>query len=515
MYKTHFKRWKLRKYSSACEKDAVAEIHDLYRRKGLEAPDISLDGLPVQLHLVRRRCRQNKVFDEVCESLPWQRKVNQDNIRLNSSSDFTATCNHRLPSAADISDIPRQCSSPRLQFQTFLTTEWDPVEHILILATRYFEWHFNGETPLELAKRPSTLISPQLSNIATHASSFWKSVVSGLDLLIAGQPCRAFQAFDQGCALAENVLREQRRGLLKLVYLLFSDERWQGFPEICIKILEFFSKMSTKVLGELHPLSVIARLCRDPAILQMSNQRIHELLVTIFRRYAQQGATTTEQLRRAHRDAPGTDEVDDETEREAKMIVLATEASHGPQGDETRFALRWLAHIYIDQGRYEDAEAVFLDVVERAHTTSGPNPVDESNIFCFQNLACLSDLAGDLERAETQWELAFDGAKVLFGMGHYETRYCRHNLDCVRLRRGLIAPTTNVHDFLTTCALRRRPSLSAAAPPGSSNWASHSRLYLDGDLWLQLAPRMKAHDLVSRHRLTTTTPPLRGVWVGS
>lgn len=195
-------------------------------------------------------------------------------------------------------------------------------------------------------------------------------------------------------------------------------------------------------------------------------------------------------------------------------MVLASEASHGPQGDETRFALRWLAHIYIDQGRYEDAEAIFLNVIERAPTMSSPNPVDESNIFGFQNLACLSDLADDLEHAERQWELAFDGAKVLFGVGHCETQYCRHDLDCVRLRRGLIDPTTNVHYFLRTCALRPHPSLSAAPPRGSSNWASHSRLYLDRDLWLQVAPWMKAHDLVSRHRLTTI-PPRRGIWVGS
>lgn len=89
------------------------------------------------------------------------------------------------------------------QYQPYLQTRFDVVQYILRLTNEYFEWHFRScgdDAVLELGNWPSNLFSPQLLKTVTHASSFWKSVICGLDLLTAGESDQALLAFDHGCA---------------------------------------------------------------------------------------------------------------------------------------------------------------------------------------------------------------------------------------------------------------------------------------------------------------------------
>jgi hypothetical protein len=457
MYKARLTRWKLKKYSSARDKESAAKLLETYRQRGIEAYEISESKIDIPLHAIRRHCRQKGIFDEVCSTLPWSRPK-----RLAKA----AQENHPKIAGNSGADAPySQCQALVTTSHQHLSleTDLDVVQHILTLTSEYFEAHFGrdgSEEQLELARRPASIFSPNTSKVRTHASVFWSSIICGLDSLLASNPTRAWQAFHRGCSLVGSVLREQRRGLLKLIYLLFSDDRWQHFTDLRIAILKYFADMSAITLGKSHQLSVIIRLCKDPVVFYNSGQRIHEVLAAIFRDYARRTAARRGELLLNDREKIEYAIA----KQEAQAIVSASETSLGPFMTETRKALQRLAQNHIDHGNYTDGQTIFLDVIRRGRIELGGDYLDEPSIFSHQNLACLSDMQGDLERAEAHWRLAFEGAVLQLGVDHYETQYCRHHLDSVQLRRGLLDHKICVHDFLVTCALQRRPSMSASPP---------------------------------------------------
>ena len=463
MYKARLTRWKLKKYFSARDKESAAKLLETYRQRGIEASEISESKIDIPLYAIRRHCRQKGIFDEVCSTLPWNRPkrlakaAQEDHPKIAGNSGADAP----YSSSANMSQFQALVTTPHQHLS--LETDLDVVQHVLTLTSQYFDAHFGrygSDEQLELARRPASIFSPNVSKVRTHASILWRSIICGLDSLLASNPTQAWQAFRRGCSLVEGVLREQRRGLLKLIYLLFSDDRWQHFTDLRIAILKYFADMSAITLGKSHQLSVIIRLCKDPVVLCNSGHRIHEVLAAIFREYARRTAARTSELRLSDRE-----EIEYVVaKREAEAIFSHSETSQGRFGKETRKALQRLAHIHISHGNYTAGQTIFLDVIERGRVERGDDYLDEPSIFSHQNLACLSDMQGDLERAEAHWILAFHGAVHQLGLDHYETQYCRHNLDCVRLRRGSIDPKICIHDFLMTCALQRRPSMSASPP---------------------------------------------------
>ena len=463
MYKARLKRWRLKKYSSAREKESAAKLLDTYRQRGIQASEILENQIDVPLYAIRRHCRQKGIFDEVCRSLPWNRSTKlataarEDHLKIPGKPGTDVQCS----TSATVSRYQALVTTSHQQLS--LGTNLDVVQHILTLTSHYFQAHFGrdgSEEQLKLARRPASIFSPEISKVRTHASLFWRAIICGLDSLLASNTSQAWQYLRRGCSMVKSVLREQRRGLLKLIYLLFSDDRWQHFTDLRVAVFKFFAKMSAITLGKSHQLSVIIRLCEDPVVFCNSAQRMHEVLAAIFRDYARRSAAQTSEVPLSDRER-----IDYAVaEREAQTTVSEREASKGYCGKETRKALQRLAHIHISHGNYTDGQTIFLDVIKRGRIELGSDCLDEPSIFSHQNLACLSDMQGDLERAEAHWKPAFIGATLQLGIDHYETQYCRQNMDCVRLRRGVIDPKHCVHDFLVTCSLQRRPSMSASPP---------------------------------------------------
>jgi hypothetical protein len=204
MYKARFKRWKLNKYSSARDKESAAKLLDTYRQRGIEASEFSESKIAISLHAIRRHCRQKGIFDEVCSTLPWNRpkrlakaaRENHPKIAGNSGGDAPYSASPTMSQCQALVITPHQ--------QLSLETDLDVVQHVLTLTSQYFDAHFGrygSDEQLELARRSASIFSPNISKVRTHASVLCRSIICGLDSLLASNPTRAWQAFRRGCSL--------------------------------------------------------------------------------------------------------------------------------------------------------------------------------------------------------------------------------------------------------------------------------------------------------------------------
>ena len=53
MYKARLKKWRLKKYSSAREKESAAKLLDTYRQRGIQASEILENQIDVPLYAIR------------------------------------------------------------------------------------------------------------------------------------------------------------------------------------------------------------------------------------------------------------------------------------------------------------------------------------------------------------------------------------------------------------------------------------------------------------------------------
>lgn len=451
MYKARLKHWKLKKYFSARDKEAVAQLLESYRREGLEAPDITLNGTHVPLHVIRRHCRQHRIFNDMSNKLPYLPESSTESTEIGKvAGDDCDTTDLASPGPAGPSSplVLRWQTSPPPTSPVFITTGLEVVQNIVMLTSQYYHWHLGSdltEEQFEVSSRPSAVPLGQFIRMALNARTFWASFSRGLDLLdVHVKPFarsskllddrarhEAWEAFSEGCELAGAVLGEQHRGLLKLICLLFSDHRWGQFPELRAALFRYFSGMSTKLLGERHPLSIILRLCKNPVVFRNSSQIMLKVILDVSA--AHLCGTTAEigQLERASCDVLRLNGEYADAESMAKTLVKKCEALHGRNNEETRRALRRLAHIYIDQGRNDLAEQVYHDVIERGKEELGDDFPDDSCVFAYQNLAKIAIHRGDNFGAQVFWKHAHDGAVYQFGFDDNESCYCRQQIEAL------------------------------------------------------------------------------------
>ena len=467
MYKTRFKRWKLKKYFSACEKEAVAQLLDTFRRNGIEAPETALNGTRVPLHVIRRHCRKQGIFDETCKDLPYvDRKSPEDPREEDVVLETT-----KFPSRDQMSPTTMMPPHRKLPFSgparsASLQTDLDVFQTILTLSGQYIRWHFGSDLTEEqfaVSTRPSAISWRNFYRRAKRASLCWESIGRGLELLIKGEMEEAFKAINQGCAMVRLILQAQHRGLLKLFYLLFSDDRWQNFPDLRFNILRFFAEMSVDVLGEDSLLSTIIRLSRSPAVFQGSSQKVLQEVLDLSRFPLVKDTNEVGPLKRAECDILRVNHDYAGAEKVAKALIAECEVLHGLYHDETRRALRRLAHVYLDQNRYREAENVYLDVIYRSHQELADNYLDDSCIFAYQNLAYIYDKQGDLGRAKTFWRIAYGGNVYLFGANYYDTQYCKWRFTGVSGRGPAVNPQDWMLELPCTCMFEKRLLGMAAA----------------------------------------------------
>jgi tetratricopeptide (TPR) repeat protein len=247
-----------------------------------------------------------------------------------------------------------------------------------------------------------------------------------------------------------------------LIYLLFSDERWQSFSDLRDILFQYLIGMATQLLGRAHPLTAIIRLCSDAEIFRGSSHVILKVILDISRKHLDKDTPEIGQLRRAQCDILRMHRAYDAAEVEAKVLVSENENQLGPNNDETIRALRRLAHIYVHQQKYYFAEAIYNEVLRRSRIERDDDFPSESCIFAYQNLAGIYSKRGDLALAAEYWRLAHDVAVYQFGIEHYESCYCKKKLDDVLSRQTVQKLSQRMPGWACTSASERSLEKSQA-----------------------------------------------------
>jgi tetratricopeptide (TPR) repeat protein len=102
-------------------------------------------------------------------------------------------------------------------------------------------------------------------------------------------------------------------------------------------------------------------------------------------------------------------------------------------------SLNNLAGLYDSQGRYTEAEPLYLEALDLRKRLLGDNHPDVA--LSLNNLAGLYDSQGRYTEAEPLYLEALDLRKRLLGDNHPNTKNCRNNLQMMRLQQKLTSLT--------------------------------------------------------------------------
>lgn len=459
MYKTRFKRWKLKKYVSACDKEAVAQLLDVYRRKGLEPPVVELDGKRVPFHIVRRYCRRNRIFNETCNLLPYIPDSATSQI---DDSEEPAELWAPPSADGDNDSLMNLSRSPLSMNNLSLTSELDQTQLILTLTSQYFHRHFSGhDISSDHLTRSSSYASR--SNVAHHTDpvdyyrqihrgaisvpvkSFFDQIGQALDLMVADEQQRAWQAVHEACDMVKAAFYDQHRSLLKIIYRTFSDARWVNcrFAGLRSCVFRHVASMSGKVLGPQHLLSKILRLCQNPTVFRYSSYQVFNVISDASTPYVGAYGPEISGLRRAHCETLMMNSEYDTAETETRKHIAELESRIGPNHYDTRRTLLRLAQIYVQQQLYEPALVVYFDEIQRARVELGDAFPDESCLVTYHKIAYVFNECGDIVSAEKYWRLAHEKPVSLWHCPSTTRHFGHHLKDMLSLqanlkRKGLI-----------------------------------------------------------------------------
>jgi tetratricopeptide (TPR) repeat protein len=106
----------------------------------------------------------------------------------------------------------------------------------------------------------------------------------------------------------------------------------------------------------------------------------------------------------------------------------------GENHPHTALSFNNLAGLYQSQGRYEEAEPLYIQALELRKQLLGKNHPDTAQSFNY--LALLYHYQGRYEAAEALYIQALEIADRAFGINHPKTATFRGNLEYLRIQMG-------------------------------------------------------------------------------
>ncbi len=255
----------------------------------------------------------------------------------------------------------------------------------------------------------------------------WAEFDFGLAMLEDQHTDLALASFELGCRLVHLLLSSPSKLFIRNLIMAFGSTRWEPFEPFRQKLLEYLASMASVVLGDSHPITITLDnvACNDtfaasaePALrivlelFQQTYRSAHPDILLIKR--------SLSVILRRQRDYEAGEQI-------LLSAIHDSEQHNGHDCKETRRCLRRLGHLYMEQGRYREAEAVFQRILDTAPGKSvyQDNWIpDEISVYTYQHLARMANDMGDQDKCRFWFTKELDAAIRRWGIGGEYTAEC-------------------------------------------------------------------------------------------
>ncbi|GIJ88934.1 hypothetical protein Asppvi_007862 [Aspergillus pseudoviridinutans] len=283
-------------------------------------------------------------------------------------------------------------------------------ETALLQIRDYFRWHLQQSNfPISgdssFTNVPSRHMDLQIEKNAYDLTGVFTHAVDQLAKKVPRQP---WTLINTGCDMARVVFQQQEQDLIRVLFLLFTDQRWYDFPDLRLHLLRFLASTAEQVLGSSHPLTVILRLLptyntlvdsAEPALklmLDMVIERSDNISSDICR---YQWALSD--LLRMQKNFPAAADI-------CQKLIRESSKANGYAHKTTRISMRRLGRIYYDLGLYNEAEKVLLEALSVGLSEHGPQQPDICDIYTCDRLGFVYLAKADYTRCEYYWNRALN-----------------------------------------------------------------------------------------------------------
>jgi hypothetical protein len=330
------------------------------------------------------------------------------------------------------------------------------VEKVLYYVEQFSESWMSPQATAHQPQIPNAAAQARqiTSGIANHCSHktgpnqcercTWAEFDFGLAMLEDGHADVAMTSFELGCRLAHLLLSQPSKLFIRNLVMAFGSSRWEKFEAFRQRLLEYLALMAQVVLGDDHPIAIILHHVSSGDTLVACSEFALRTMITTFEktnRAAHPDVLLVKRslsviLRRQQQFSVG--------ERLLLSAIHDSETQNGVNHKETRRCLRRLGHLYMQQQRWDEAEAVFMRILNSAPgvktcsstantqidgqsmlpSVSSSWVPDEISVYTYQHLAQLSNNRGDLTSTRFWFAKELEAALKRWGPGGEYTAEC-------------------------------------------------------------------------------------------
>ena len=255
----------------------------------------------------------------------------------------------------------------------------------------------------------------------------WAEFDFGLAMLEDGHKDFALASFELGCRLVHLLLSSPSKLFIRNLVMAFGSTRWKPFEAFRHTLLDYMASMASLVLGDGHDITVILQHVACGDTLAASAEPALRIMLDLFRTTYHAAHPDVLLIKRSlsvilrrQRDYHGSEQI----------LLSAIEDStrhNGHDCKETRRCLRRLGHLYMEQGRFSEAEAVFRRILDTAPGRSVYQEnwkPDEISVYTYQHLARMANDMGDNQMCRYWFMKELDAAIKRWGIGGEYTAEC-------------------------------------------------------------------------------------------
>lgn len=266
-------------------------------------------------------------------------------------------------------------------------------ELILLHIKPYFKWQLKrGVNPL---RKPGNRVDFLRRR---YSLNFQSNICLALDNFNhKATRAEPWRRLNKACEVARDVLLEQDRDLLMDLFELFCRRCWANHPQLRLHLLNFLASLAQEVFAPGHPLATVLRLLQAENILINCAERSIRLMIDIISQQTVIPPSEVSYLYKSNlvlllRDQGRIHSALEICER----MFAESRALDGCSHERSREAMSRLGDLYVEQGWYDDAEKIFLEVLSLGLSNQSPQDFTKCEFEAFFGLTRVYERKGDL-----------------------------------------------------------------------------------------------------------------------
>ncbi|RDW69555.1 hypothetical protein BP6252_08575 [Coleophoma cylindrospora] len=416
MYKTHFKKWGLSKYTKASEKErriqAMRELNPILR------PQQTLPKLNDRE--MRKLIRYMKKMGKL--PLSSERWKNKHSNGLTKKALTTLMRRHSADGTYDNSESTESRQLMLSKISNCCTDPHIPSHCHSLQTTSFVHTTTNGSVDMYLlfqSVQKACMLPPPPTQ--SHISKvFWGHIKQAIYLLRISSSARAWSTLNDAYSLANAALQTANTcTFAREILATLSPVNTRSSLDVRQQIVGYLADMSVISIGPSHPITVILRqLCSDE-----QTRDVSEKCLAFMADLAE--ASHDQQLQNLKVDAQLSISrllrKDGEYESAmglARSAHLAAVNCFGPNSIQAVSALRQQEHIFTDMGSYIEGLNICFSVINLAGSdmwNRNPGPIHESIIYTMEDIAQIYESLGNYEARGTWLRRAVSAAQSVWG----------------------------------------------------------------------------------------------------